>query len=137
MAIALPKTIRNLITSIPLRGVLVVPFMLQTVGAVALVGYLSYRSGQEATADLGQRLVTETNERVTQELKTYLQTPVLINRLSVDAVNQGQVDPQNTPALEAALFNRLQQFEQISAVLFVNPEGKFRVVERFPAINLG
>lgn len=137
MTIALPKTIRNLITSIPLRGVLVVPFMLQTVGAVALVGYLSYRSGQEATADLGQRLVTETNERVTQELKTYLQTPVLINRLSVDAVNQGQVDPQNTPALEAALFNRLQQFEQISAVLFVNPEGKFRVVERFPAINLG
>lgn len=35
MAIALPKTIRSLITNIPLRGVLVVPFVLQTVGAVA------------------------------------------------------------------------------------------------------
>ncbi|PZV14072.1 MAG: hypothetical protein DCF22_09585 [Leptolyngbya sp.] len=137
MAIALPKRLHQLITNIPLRAILVVPFVLQTVGAVVLVGYLSYRSGQESVADLGQRLVAETNERVAQELKTYLQTPLLINRLNVDAVNQGQIDPQNVPALEAALFNRLQQFDQVSAILFVNPEGRFRVVERFPAINLG
>ena len=33
---------------IPLRLVLVLPFVLQIVGAVGLVGYLSYRSGQQA-----------------------------------------------------------------------------------------
>ncbi|MEX0269668.1 PAS domain S-box protein [Leptolyngbyaceae cyanobacterium UHCC 1019] len=137
MAIALPKTIRNLITNVPLRGVLVVPFVLQTVGAVALVGYLSYRSGREAVADLGHRLVIETNERVTQELKTYLQTPILINRLNVDAVNQEQIDLPNIPALEAALFNRSQQFDQVSAILFASPQGTFRVVERFPGLHLG
>ncbi len=137
MAIALPKTIHTLITHIPLRGVLVVPFVLQTVGAVALVGYLSYRSGQEVAADLGQQLVAETNERVTQELKTYLQTPTLINRLNVDAVSQKQIDPQNIPALEAALFSRLQQFDQVSAILFASSQGTFRVVERFPTLYLG
>lgn len=137
MPIALPKTIRNLITNIPLRGALVVPFVLQTVGAVALVGYLSYRSGQEAVTDLGHQLVTENNERVMQELKTYLQTPTLINRLNVDAVNQGQVDLQNIPALEAALFNRLQQFNQVSAILFADSQGTFRFVERFPTLYLG
>ncbi len=137
MPIALPISLRRLITNLPLRGVLVVPFVLQTVGAVVLVGYWSYRSGQEAVTDLGQRLVAETNERVTQELKTYLQTPILINRLNVDAVNQGQIDPQNIPALESALFNRLQQFDQVSAILFASPQGTFRVVERFPTLYLG
>ncbi len=136
MPIALPQTLRRLIANVPLHEVLVVPFVLQTVAAVALVGYLSYRSGQESVADLGQRLVAETNERVTQELKTYLQTPLLINRLNVDAVNQGQIDPQDVPALEAALFNRLQQFDQVSAVLFANPQGTFRVVERLPELHL-
>jgi PAS domain S-box-containing protein len=137
MAIALPKTLRKLIANTPLRGMLVVPFVVQTVGAVTLVGYLSYRSGQEAVTNLGQRLVAETNERVTQELKMYLQTPILINRLNVDAVNQGQINLQSTPALEAALFNRLQQFDQVSAILFASPQGTFRFVERFPTLYGG
>ncbi len=136
MPIALPQTLRRLLANVPLHEVLVVPFVLQTVAAVALVGYLCYQSGQESVADLGQRLVIETNERVTQELKTYLQTPLLINRLNVDAVNQGQIDPQNSPALEAVLFNRLQQFDQVSSVLFANPQGTFRVVERLPKLYL-
>jgi PAS domain S-box-containing protein len=136
MAIALPKSLHRLITNIPLRGVLVVPFVLQTVGAVILVGYLSYQSGQESVADLRHRLVAETNKRVTQELKTYLQTPLLINRLNVDAVNQGQIDLQNIPDLEAALFNRLQQFDQVSAILFVNPQGRLRAVEGLPTVRL-
>lgn len=137
MSIALPQTFRRFITNVPLRWVLTVPFVLSTVGTTALVGYLSYRNGQAAVEDLGHRLVAETNERVTQELKTYLQTPLLINRLNVDAVEQEQLDLQNIPALEAALFNRLQQFDQVSAILFADPQGTFRVVEQLPDAYLG
>ncbi|MBF2046761.1 MAG: PAS domain S-box protein [Elainella sp. C42_A2020_010] len=122
---------------VPLRWALTVPFVLLTVGATALVGYLSYRSGQKAVDDLRHQLVLGINDRVTQELKTYLQTPLLINRLNVDAANQGQIDLQDIPALEAALFNRLQQFDQqVSAVLFANPEGLFRLVDRLPNLYL-
>jgi len=129
MPIALPH---SLLKNLPLRCVLTVPFVLLTLGTTALVGYLSYQSGHKAVEDLGHQLVTHTNERVTQELKSYLQMPLLVNRLNVDAVNQGQLDLQNTPALEAALFNRSQQFDQMTAILFVNPQGKFRLVERVP-----
>lgn len=135
MPIALPQS-RRFIIKVPLHWVLTVPFMLPTIGAVALVGYLSYQNGQAAVEELGRQLVTETNERVTQELKTYLQTPLLINRLNVDAVNQGQLDLQNIPVLESTLFNRLQQFDQVSAVLFTNPQGKFRLVEQLPDLYL-
>ncbi|XWK88467.1 MAG: PAS domain S-box protein [Phormidium sp.] len=124
MPIALPQ-------KIPLRWVLITPFVLTTIATVALVAYFSYRSGQEAVEDLAGQLVKETNGRVIKELETYLQTPLLINRLNVDAVNQKQLDLQNLPALESALLHRLQQFERVTAVLFTNPQGSFRVVDGF------
>lgn len=106
---------------VPLRFVLVVPFVLQTVGAVAVVGYLSYQSGQQATEKLASQLINKTSTLASQELKTYLQVPLLINRLNVDAVHQHQIDLQNPSALESALFHRLQQFEQVTAILFASP----------------
>jgi PAS domain S-box-containing protein len=137
MLIALDKILCRFIKNIPLRWVLTIPFVLPTIGAVVLVGYLSFQNGQAAVEDLGSRLAAQTNDRVAQELRTYLQTPTLINRLNVDAVEQGQLDLQNVPALESALFNRLQQFEQVSTVLFVSPEGMFRLAERLPDFYLG
>jgi len=137
MPIALPQIRRRFIANIPLRWILTVPFVFLTAGATAWVGYLSYQSGRKALEDLGHQLALEVNNQVTQELKTNLKIPVLINRLNVDAVHQGQVDPENIPALEASLFNRLQQFDQVSAILFLNPQGKFRVVERLPDLYMG
>jgi PAS domain S-box-containing protein len=136
MPLALPTTLRHFVTNIPLRWILTIPFVLPMIGAVALVGYLSYRNGQEVLEDLRHQLVLETNEQVTQELKQYLQIPLLINRLNVDAVRQRQLATQNIPALEAFLFNRLQQFEQVSAVLFASPQGTFRLVDRLPDLYL-
>ncbi len=128
---------RRFITNVPLRWVLTIPFVLLTVGATTLVGYLSYQSGQEAVENLEHQLVAQTNERVTQQLKISLQTPLLINRLNVGAVNQGQLDLQNIPALDSTLFNQLQQFDPVSSILFVSPQGTFRFVERYPTSYLG
>jgi len=122
--------------SVPLYLVLVVPFVLQTVGVVALVGYLSYRSGQKTTMALADRLMDETSDRIVEKLQTYLQAPALINRLSVDAVHQKRLDLQNTSALESFIFQRLQNFDRVTAILFANPEGVFRGVEQSPALNL-
>ncbi|MGB7709409.1 MAG: hypothetical protein WBL95_07695 [Microcoleus sp.] len=43
----------------PLGVVLIVPFVLQIVGAVGLVGYLSFRNGQKAVNNLGSQLMSE------------------------------------------------------------------------------
>ena len=135
MPIAPRQFFRPLIINFPLRWVLTVPFILPTIGAVVVVGYLSYRNAQIAVENLGHQLVEETNARVTQELKEYLQTPILINRLNVDAVNQGLLDVENVSALESTLFYRLQQFEQVSAVFFATPQGRFRLVDRLPELH--
>ncbi|MGG6263742.1 PAS domain S-box protein [Leptolyngbya sp. AN03gr2] len=124
--------VRRYLTPVPLRLALTVPFVLLIVGATWLVGYLSYLSGQTAVETLGQQLIQQTNVQVAQELKNYLQTPLLVNRLNIALVDQGYLNPQDLPALETALFNRLRQFEQISASLFISPEGRLRAIERFP-----
>lgn len=54
---------------------LIVPFVLQIVGAVALVGYLSYRNGQQAVQDLAANLITEKANVVNQHLDGYLAIP--------------------------------------------------------------
>ena len=53
-----PKTAKKT-RQIPLRLLLIVPFVLQIVGAVGLVGYLSYRSGQKAVEDMAKPLMVE------------------------------------------------------------------------------
>lgn len=130
MRIFFPKTLRRFLTNLPLRWVLIVPFVLPMTAAVALIGYLYYQNGEKSLEKLGYQLVAETNERVIQELKIYLQPAILINRLNVDAVNQKQFNPQNVAALESVLFNRMQQFDRVSAVLFASPDQTFRVVDR-------
>ena len=41
---------------IPLQAVLLIPFVLQTIGIVGLVGDLSFRNGQAAVNDLASKL---------------------------------------------------------------------------------
>jgi hypothetical protein len=40
-----------------LRTVLIIPFVLQTVAAVGLVGYLSYKNGQQAVENLAKQVM--------------------------------------------------------------------------------
>ncbi|WP_088889018.1 PAS domain S-box protein [Leptolyngbya ohadii] len=122
--------------NLPLYIVLLLPFVGITAGTVSLVVYLSYRSGQQVVTELTDQLMNETSDRVTTGLKTYLQTPILINRLNRDAVRQQQINLQDRAALERLLFQRLQQFEQVTAVQFASPEGVFRGVDRSSAFSL-
>ncbi|MBD2151367.1 hypothetical protein H6F44_14725 [Pseudanabaena sp. FACHB-1277] len=60
---------------IPLGVLLIVPFVLQIVGAVGLVGFLSYRSGQKAVEDMATSLMSEIGDRIDQNLNSYLNAP--------------------------------------------------------------
>ncbi|MEG4251764.1 ATP-binding protein [Microcoleus sp. Pol10D4] len=53
---------------LPLRTVLIVPFVLQTVSLVGLVGYLSFKSGQESVEDVGHQLIEQVGERISDRL---------------------------------------------------------------------
>lgn len=91
----IPKRLAQLFSSsakhLSLEGLLVVPFLLQIVGAVGLVGYISFRNGQKAVNDLAAQVRTELSARIEQQLRTYVEMPHAINRINANAVSQGSL----------------------------------------------
>ena len=60
---------------VPLQAILIVPFVIQTVGTVAIVGYLSFRNGQKAVNHVAAQLRNETSSRIAQNLTHLVATP--------------------------------------------------------------
>ena len=58
----------NFFSKLPLRTVLIVPLVLQTVSVVGLVAYLSFKSGQESVEDVAHQLIEQVGERISDRL---------------------------------------------------------------------
>lgn len=88
---ALRRYMAPLPKKLPLRAVLILPFVLQILGAVGLVGYLSFRNGQRAVNDLASQLRSELTARIQQQIQSYVETPFLINQINATAFAQGDI----------------------------------------------
>ncbi|MFZ2726698.1 MAG: ATP-binding protein [Methylococcaceae bacterium] len=115
---------------LPLKWLLIVPFVLQIIGAVGLVGYLSYRSGQESVNQLTTQLRNEITTRVVQYLDNYLNTPVLINKLALDAVRLAYINFNNTEQLESYIYAQLQQFPNVGHIMIGTEQRVLRIANR-------
>jgi hypothetical protein len=116
----IPKILKN----IPLAWVLVIPFVLQIVGAVGLVGYLSYRTCQKSTEEMANRLMVEIGDRVDQHLNSYLGIAQKINQINLDAVNAGILDLKDFKTLGKYFYHQRQSFD-FAYVNFGSQEGGF------------
>lgn len=108
---------------LPLRLVLVVPFVLQIFTAVGIVGYLSFKNGQKAVNDLALRLSSEVSNRVEQHLDTYLATPHQINQLNAHAVEMGLLNPHNLKAAGQYIWKQAQIHQHLSYIGYALPNG--------------
>ena len=111
--------------TIPLRFILVVPFLLQIFAAVSLTGYLSFRHGQKSIEDLASQLMTEKSQRIKEHLKYYLATPHQINRLNQIALELGQLDPDNLTTMEGHFWQQSKIFPLVSYIQFGTANGEF------------
>jgi PAS domain S-box-containing protein len=75
-----------------LRSILIVPFVLQLAGAIGLVGYFSFRNGQETVQDLSSQLRYEITARIEQQLQSYVDIPHAINRINASALVDGDIN---------------------------------------------
>ena len=117
------KSLKNTSRKLRLRTALIVPFILQIVAAVGLVGYLSFRSGEKAINDLANQRQKEVNNRVNHHLETYLKMPQRVNQINDDIIQLGLLDVNNFSASRQYFWRLLQRFETISYSGFGN-EGK-------------
>jgi PAS domain S-box-containing protein len=126
----LPGQVSNLSEKVPLRILLVVPFVLQIFAVVGFIGWLSLRNGQKAVHDVTNRLHSEITDRLEQYLNSYLKVPLIANQLNADAITLGLLNVQNLPALERHFWNQLQTFESLGYLALGNTKGQYIEVLR-------
>jgi len=121
------------LSSFPLSTILVVPFVLQVFGAVALVGYLSFLNGQKAVNEVTSQLRLEISERVKVHLTNYLQAPHLATHVVVDDVISGRLSLQTEDfsTLGTYLMPRVQGFESIGFLKVSDTQGQYVGVGRY------
>jgi diguanylate cyclase (GGDEF)-like protein/PAS domain S-box-containing protein len=120
----------GLVMGVSLRTLLLVPFVLQVVGITSLIGYLSYATGQRATEDLAEQLVTETGERITQNLDYYFNEAAHLVRLNQFAVELETLNWQNLNLVEKHFVKQLQVHPSIGALSIATEEQDFLTVAR-------
>ncbi|NES20717.1 MAG: PAS domain S-box protein [Symploca sp. SIO3E6] len=116
----------------PLRLVLVIPFVVQTFAAMGLTGYLSFRNGQQAVNDLASQLHNEVCDRIIGHLNSYLATPYLLNQILADAAVRGQLQTQSTSS-ELFLWQQLQSLDSLKS----SSSGSVELFDSINTIQLG
>ena len=124
--------VSKILSNISLPWVIVVPFLVQVVGAVGLVCYLSDRSGQESVHKLVIRLQNEINVRVTEKTTTYLQTIDQINKNNISALRRGTWSFDDFSSQERQAWEQMQlsSLSPMTIIGFGTPSGGHRAVER-------
>ncbi|GBO55948.1 two-component hybrid sensor and regulator [Pseudanabaena sp. lw0831] len=120
-----PPINRSLIHRIPLRAVLIVPFVLQIFAAVGLTGYLSLRNGQKAVNDLVDPLQQETTFRVNERVQDYLEAPHLVNQINEDAAQTGVLDFNDLESNRNYFWRQVLRFKSIGHVGMANEKGQY------------
>jgi len=112
-------------SKLPLRVILIVPFVLQIFAAVGLTGYLSLRNGQKSVQDLAGQLMGEVDGRISRHVRDYLETPDQINQLNKSALDLGQLDSNDLQSMEKHFLQQSKIFDKVSYIQFGSAQGEF------------
>ncbi|AFZ43900.1 multi-sensor hybrid histidine kinase [Halothece sp. PCC 7418] len=121
---------------ISLRWLLLSLCLLQTVGAMGLVGYLSYRSGEKTVEDLANQLLKENSKHVIQDTNYYLRFIYQINQtdLPLDQSHDNSLDELDP--IHRYFVHQQQNFPTITMMTFVRPNGEMLVTHRISETQL-
>lgn len=118
-------------SKVSLRTFLTVPFVLQLVATVGMVGYLSFKNGQQSVNELAEQLMSEVSERVKDRLDVYLSVPKLSNQLNANALDTGALDIKNIFGREQYFTKQIQAFPNLTLTVFGTAQGETYGIRRF------
>jgi signal transduction histidine kinase/CheY-like chemotaxis protein len=121
----LPDRNSTVAQGIPLRLILVVPFILQIFAAVGLTGYFSFRNGQKAIDHLAVQLQKEASAQVEQRLDSYLELPVNLTRMNADATQLGLLKVRDYKTSGHYFWKQLQHWQDVGYVSYALTSGEY------------
>ncbi len=123
--------IGKLTDKIPLRIMLIVPFVLQIVAVVALVGYFSWRNGQKTVNNFTLQLSSQVTSRIERHLESYLNTPHLFLAINAAAVRNGILDIEDFATLQKHFWSQIQLSNAIEYLFLGDEDGNFMGVQKY------
>ncbi len=117
---------------IPLRWVLIVPFLLQVAAAVSLTGWLSLRSGRVAVQALASQLHRETSDRIEQHLNEYLAAPRIVTQSAVETLEPALIAPDNAAQIERYFWKQIRVLASIDTLQLGTADGRYLGAGRWP-----
>jgi signal transduction histidine kinase/DNA-binding response OmpR family regulator len=125
-----PKISTTKLKGLPLRLVLVLPFMLQVFGAVGLVGYLSFKNGQRSVIELANKLEAEIANRVEKQTLSFLETPHIVNQVLLSSIYTGNLNLEDKPALQKFFFAQIKNHGIVPYLFYVDSNGNFTGIQK-------
>jgi HAMP domain-containing protein len=122
---------QNFLGNAKLRSILVIPFVLQIVGAVGIVGYLSFRNGQQSVNDLADRLMDKSSGLVSERLDNFLDAPQKINQINRDAIELGLLNLRNFKTSGHYFWRQLKAFPDITYISYALKTGEYAGAGKF------
>ncbi len=123
--------IGKLTDKIPLRIMLIVPFVLQIVAVVALVGYFSWRNGQKTVNNFALQLSSQVTSRIARHLESYLNAPHLFLAINAASVRNGILDLEDFSTLQKHFWSEIQLSDAIEYLYFGDENGNFMGVQKY------
>lgn len=111
------------LSRIPLRFLLIFPFVAQVSLAVGLTGWLSIRHGQTTVDTLAMQLQSESSQRVSEQLDTYLASPHQINQVTAQALESGLLDSKDVFSVARYLNYQRQVLPSLGYLSFRTIDG--------------
>ncbi|MEO0854146.1 MAG: cache domain-containing protein, partial [Cyanobacteria bacterium J06648_11] len=116
---------RDLDRAISLRLALIVPFAIPIVAIVALTGWFSFRSGQDAVDEVAKQLSQRVTDSVENRVRAFADTPHVFLDINQAAVLTNNLDLNDFESLERYFWRQVQLVDPVSTFYYGDRDGNF------------
>ncbi|GAB1544207.1 hypothetical protein NUACC21_68830 [Scytonema sp. NUACC21] len=113
---------------VPLRVVLILPFVLQISAAVGLISWLSLQNGQKAVNDVATQLRSELTAGILQQVTTYMSRPQHVIEDTAEYAQLGLLNLENSTTLEPYLWHQMKSHNGFFITAFGSETGNVSAV---------
>ena len=114
--------------NLPLRWVLITPFAIEIFLTVGLVGWLTFRNGQESANTLAIELSQKVALSIENHVLNFANTHHLFLQINAAAIRTQNLRVDNLEQLEQYFWQQVQITDTVSALYFADHDGRFILV---------
>uniref|UniRef100_B8HQZ5 Diguanylate cyclase/phosphodiesterase with extracellular sensor n=1 Tax=Cyanothece sp. (strain PCC 7425 / ATCC 29141) TaxID=395961 RepID=B8HQZ5_CYAP4 len=120
-----PTQNRSQPLKVPLRVVLVIPFILQIGVAVGLIGWFSLWNSQQAIDEATGELRRKTANRIKSSLDSFFEKPYDLVQINEVTIRQGLLNPNDTVAMQRYFWEQIHFFPYMTYISYGNSQGHY------------